>query len=177
MTIDAGKQVGSKQKMKNSSATQDPSFVFVYGTLRHSYIRLPSEIRDMTPPHVMEQEGTWKGECSLSGYILIDLGMYPGIVPCEDNEKVVKGDLFYVGNLQDVLRDLDHYEGIDDGSVPPFEYRREKVTVDMKDAEGNETKIATWVYVYNLIMLDHHVVISDGDYVQYCRGKEKNKLT
>lgn len=165
------RRVAKLQRMTMSTATQEPSYVFVYGTLRYSYTQLPCEIRDMTPPNVLEQEGTWKGEGFLYGYNLLDLGMYPGIVPCEESEHVVKGDLFHIGNRQDVLRELDHYEGIDDGSLPPFEYRREKVTVRMRDADGNDTTLQTWVYVYNLTVLDHHIVISDGDYVKYCRRK------
>lgn len=136
--------------------------IFVYGTLRHAYARLPTSLRRLNPPSVLHTTGTYIGTTNLPHFGLFDVGDYPGILPCE-NASVV-GDLFQVES-ELVLEVLDEYEGIGGLYEIPYEYRREQIRVDM---DGKE--MLAWVYVYNW-NLGKVQWIRGGDYVQHCIGK------
>lgn len=108
---------------RKMSKTDEVRLLFVYGTLRRSYMRLPVPMRQMRPPHVLDEHGKWSGEGVLRGYALWDVGAYPGVVPAPDG--AVVGDLVDVSTMAGMLDVLDEYEGIGGVFERPFEYRRE----------------------------------------------------
>lgn len=118
--------------------------VFVYGTLlkgeiNHSYYLCDS---------------TCKGNAAASGYIMYNIGAFPGIVP---GEGTVPGELYEVDD--ETMDNLDYLEG--EGSL----YIREKTAVTMPT--GEETM--AWIYVYNGSVdgLERIPVWRRGEYVWY----------
>ncbi|MGH4139443.1 gamma-glutamylcyclotransferase family protein [Clostridium sp.] len=71
-------------------------YLFGYGTLMSSHRK----------GHTYLDGAVFKGECTLKGFALYDLGYYPGIV--EDIEERVKGELYAV--QKDKLSEIDIYE-------------------------------------------------------------------
>lgn len=109
--------------MSTSGQEEEVRYLFVYGTLRPSYMRLPTPVRRMRPPHVLDKHGKWVCEGTLDGYAVWDIGRYPGIVPTPD--EIVRGDVFDVSSALHMLELLDEYEGIGGIFERPFEYKRE----------------------------------------------------
>lgn len=149
-----------------------PQHIFVYGTLRTAYSRLPWSIRSLRPPQVLQRPDQWVGTAVIDGFHLYDLGQYPGVVRSPDSSTVI-GDVFRV-NASD-LPILDEYEGIDfpDKDFPPQEYQR--VTVNARLIEGGDGAIdkalVCWLYLYNWDMAPQAVHIKSGDYVEYCESR------
>jgi gamma-glutamylcyclotransferase (GGCT)/AIG2-like uncharacterized protein YtfP len=104
-------------------------YLFVYGTL----------MRNNRAGRSYLDNADFKGECTLSGYALYDLGYYPGIV--EDEDGRVKGELYSVP--QDKLSRIDIYEA--EGSL----YKRIMVQVL---SDKNEL-LDAYAYVYNQSVL------------------------
>ena len=107
-------------------------FLFVYGTLRRSYMLLPHQLRRMRPPHVLDTHGEWVGTGVLRGHQLWDVGTYPGVVKGEAGDPVI-GDVFRVPDSY--WEGLDRYEGIAPEYTTPQEYTRE-VRVALWKAES-----------------------------------------
>lgn len=70
--------------------------VFVYGTL----------MKGRSASHYM-QDAVFLGQAELPGYVMYDLGWYPGILPGEDS--IVHGEVYLVS--EEMLKSMDHYEG------------------------------------------------------------------
>lgn len=100
-------------------------YLFVYGTL----------MRGNRQGQIYLNDGEFKGECTLNGFTLYDLGHYPGIVKDEDGK--VKGELYAIPESK--LAEVDIYEA--EGTL----YRREMVKVYSNTYEP----IEAYVYVYN----------------------------
>ena len=111
------------------------NYVFVYGTLRKNYLRLPANVRKLQPPHVLLTAGTWFGEGRLSGYDLWDLGDYPGIVKNAADERSVCGDIVRIDANAQMMQTLDAYEGISSEYIRPHEYQREVCRVSLYRGE------------------------------------------
>ena len=149
--------------MVNDSApefSQTVHHVFVYGTLRRDYVRLPTtKYTALRPPDVLQVHGRYCGRARLSGYRLVDLGSYPGMIEADGErgkEAVVIGDWVYVEEMAEVLPQLDEYEGVGEGSDDDA-YRREVCWV---------AGTPGYVYVYRG-HVDGLPVIASGDYVAY----------
>jgi len=63
---------------------------------------------------------------------------YPAAVLTSAPNRFVKGDLFILRDPQKTLRDLDEFEGVDEGL-----YRRELV-----DAWARGRRVKAWAYLY-----------------------------
>lgn len=145
-----------------------PMLLFVYGTLRRSYTRLPQSARHLSPPHILHTSGEWVSEAKVENYALFDIGSYPGVVPCENS--VVHGDLFRIESSAQILKVLDEYEGIVSIYEEPYEYRRVAAVVIAENGEH----IRAWMYVYNWNTRDV-TWIKNGDYVDYCWKRVSNQ--
>lgn len=90
----------------------DRSLVFVYGTLK----------RGGANHHVLAGETFVAEARTRPGYTLFDLGDYPGMVACADDNEGVAGEVWSVESA--TLARLDAFEG-----VPEKLYRREPVAL------------------------------------------------
>ncbi|PXF43818.1 putative gamma-glutamylcyclotransferase [Gracilariopsis chorda] len=136
--------------------------IFVYGTLRHEYVRLPKSQRRLTPPNALHSTGTFVAKAKLFNYRLLDLGEYPAILPSDGS--FVIGDVFSVPD-ENILEVLDEYEGIGGLYDRPYEYRRQLVRVQLGDAS-----MSVWTYVYNW-QPARFEWIDGGDYVAHYMAK------
>lgn len=99
--------------------------VFVYGTLKrgyhnHSWLKGASFVKEAT---------------TVKGYLLYDLGAYPGLVKAPNGQgKQIKGELFKV--TQSILKGLDVLEGVAFGLY-------ERVRIKLLN-----TKEPVWGYLY-----------------------------
>lgn len=156
----------------SSLTFENPQYLFVYGTLRNSYTRLPKSRFRTSPPEILVEGMQWKGTAKLKGYLLYDLGRYPGVVPNHSDstaETVVHGDVFVIDNAMFPV--FDEYENIADEFSHPQEYNRIKRHVDIYQ-DGKWQQIPTWVYEFNWPLSPQYVLIQNGDYVDYCSRKD-----
>jgi gamma-glutamylcyclotransferase (GGCT)/AIG2-like uncharacterized protein YtfP len=112
-----------------------PTRLFVYGTLRSD----PSH--EMF--HILARHAKFLGEAHVAGR-LFDLGEYPGMV-LQPNDNHVKGELYDVrpDHWNEVIEQLDRYEGCTDADPHPHEYRREMVQAEL----ANGRRVDAWAYV------------------------------
>lgn len=152
-----------------------PRHIFVYGTLRTRYSRLPSSVRRIQPPQILQIPNRWLGVGTLAGYRIFNLGSYPGVIRCHSDTSMnsfVVGDVFEIDTS--ALSLLDEYEGISDRYERPHEYVRVAVHVKFCDGEGESKHVRCWVYVYNWSIPSNVVFIDSGDYVEYCEKRVTN---
>lgn len=134
----------------------DSDYLFVYGTLRPSF--------ENPFAGYLRQHSRYTGEGTFPG-LLFDLGNYPGAVFQQSGRQNVWGSVYHIKqHKQAALTYLDEYEGVGSGFTQPAEYVRALVPVSM-----NQTVLMSWVYLYNLSLVDKPV-ISSGDYSHYRKG-------
>jgi gamma-glutamylcyclotransferase (GGCT)/AIG2-like uncharacterized protein YtfP len=129
-------------------STQQPSYLFVYGTLRTS-IEVP--VKEQIRGHV-----ELVGEAEIKGQ-LYDMGGYPAAVP-EDG--VIKGEVLKIHDDEKVFRALDVYEG--------FNYQRKQEEVTLKNGD----KITAWIY-WHKMPVEGKVKIEEADYLEYLRQNKR----
>lgn len=114
-----------------------PTRLFVYGTLRSD----PSH--EMF--HVLARHAKFLGEARVAGR-LYDLGEYPGMV-LRPSDHSVKGELYDVTpeHWNEVIEQLDRYEGCAEDDPKPHEYCREVVHAEL----SNGRRVDAWAYVLN----------------------------
>lgn len=134
--------------MQREAGESEPRHLFVYGTLR-SGGRAPASLRGL-----LRARGRKVGEGFVEGR-LHHAGSYPAAVPVPEDEDPADGDgghegwpkiqgaLHALEELDEVLRALDGYEGVqpDDGGL----FRRDVVQVRLDDGRTREA----WIYWYN----------------------------
>lgn len=76
---------------------------------------------------------------------LFNVGDYPGVIPSNDPNDIVKGDVYRLRRADLVLPLLDRYEECGAEFPEPNEYSRLRQTVCFK----NGSSIIAWVYLYN----------------------------
>lgn len=114
----------------------------VYGTLKRNHSN-----------HSVLQGSRYLGTGRIYGYKMYDLGLFPGVVPCEDTDYLpnelkpsVTLEIYEVS--QEILDDVDILEGYDENRESESLYLRRKLT--------SENFGAVWVYFYNSnAILDH----------------------
>ncbi|WP_232321886.1 gamma-glutamylcyclotransferase [Photobacterium jeanii] len=112
--------------------------VFVYGTLRRGESN-----------HALLQHAKCLGEAVVSsGYVLHDLGPYPGVIVDKHSQAPLHGEVYQV--------DSETFAALDRLEEYPTGYDRELVVTPYG---------AAWLYVY-LHSVTHAPVISNGD---WCR--------
>lgn len=118
--------------------------LFVYGTLMRGYDN-----------HHVLQPHTKFSECvSLKGFILLNIGKYPAILP-SDEDATVQGELYWLEDVKQGLQQTDRLEG------HPFPYHRQTVTV----TTANGDWVEAWAYVWTSNPI--YPVIESGDYRQF----------
>ncbi len=131
----------------------DSDYLFVYGTLRPSF--------ENQFARYLRQHSYYIGEATFPG-LLFDLGNYPGAIFQQGSFQNVWGSVYHIEqHKQTLLAYLDEYEGISSGFTQPVEYIRALVPISV-----SPIIIISWVYLYNLPLIDKPV-ISSGDYSQY----------
>jgi gamma-glutamylcyclotransferase (GGCT)/AIG2-like uncharacterized protein YtfP len=110
------------------------TLLFVYGSLK----------RGRTPQAAwLAERCRWLGPASIPGR-LIDLGQYPALLPAALPSEVVHGELWELPANQDLLDELDRYEGCHRGDPPPHEYCR----VAAVACDEQHSPRSCWAYLY-----------------------------
>lgn len=121
----------AKKKARPHRQEEAPQYLFVYGSLKRGgkeHYRLSQENDALFKSMERIQAGLY----SIPGKD------FAGAVHTSDPERFVKGELFVLRHPQELLRELDEYEGVAEGL-----FRRELVDVL---ARGRRFK--AWVYLY-----------------------------
>ncbi|UXP30942.1 gamma-glutamylcyclotransferase [Reichenbachiella agarivorans] len=122
-------------------------YLFVYGTLMQSF--------DNPYAQLLRSNSTLIGEGYMLGRLYL-IEHYPGVIVSTVSEERVYGQLFELSdNHQEVLDQLDPYEGIGAQFSAPQEYVREKVSIHC--AQGT---IQSWVYIYNRPIKEENYLVS-----------------
>lgn len=150
-----------------------PRHIFVYGTLRTSYTRLPLSVRALRPPQILQMRNQWVGTAFLAGYCLYDLGRYPGVIKHHSetatSPKVV-GDVFLIDDSSLPL--LDEFEGISEEIEHPHEYVRVPVNTILQNGEISQS-VLCWLYLYNWPIPPNSILVQSGDYVLHCEQRAR----
>jgi len=125
-------------------------YLFTYGTLHpgHAPEEIAAAVRKLRPV----------GTGFLYG-ALYDLGDYPGAVLDAASKRKIAGTVFQLPKDEDVLRQLDEYEGFDPDSPAQSLFLRTHCSVTLDS--GNS--LPCWIYVYNRAPETARVLAS-GDY-------------
>ncbi|MFT4275130.1 MAG: gamma-glutamylcyclotransferase family protein [Rhodopseudomonas sp.] len=109
--------------------------LFVYGTLMRGY--------DHPMARLLSSNAEFLGTASIPGRLYL-MRHYPALVPSEDPDEHVHGEVFRLHRVDEVLAQLDDYEGCGP-SDQRSEYRREisQVTLD------GGTELDAFVYYFN----------------------------
>ncbi len=126
--------------------------LFVYGTLR----------RDANSPahRWLAQRSEFLGGAWCHGR-LYRIAHYPGLVPTDDPDERVVGEVYALQQLESTLAELDRYEECGPEFPEPTEYLRRQRRVAM--ADGRE--LSAWVYIYNRRPPESARIVS-GDFLK-----------
>ena len=114
----------------------NPDYIFVYGTLRRE---TNSEMSHLFAKHAeFVDDATYRGK-------LYKIDYYPGVVPSDDPNDAVQGEVYRLHQADVVFSLLDRYEEFGPEFPEPNEYSRQKQSVLLK----NGRLVTAWVYVYN----------------------------
>ncbi len=91
---------------------------------------------------MLARGATLVGEATLPGAALYLVAEYPGVVPSDNPEDVVFGEVYRFEPKSNLLTQLDDYEGC---LGPHPTYVREPLPVTLAGGES----VTAWVYVYN----------------------------
>jgi gamma-glutamylcyclotransferase (GGCT)/AIG2-like uncharacterized protein YtfP len=112
-----------------------PNLLFVYGTLMHSF--------DHPMAKLLSRSAEFIGAARCRGRLYL-VKHYPGLVPSNDADDVVFGELVRLRAPEESLATLDEYEGCGPGVASP-QYLRQVLPVTLDDGTISEA----WTYVYN----------------------------
>jgi gamma-glutamylcyclotransferase (GGCT)/AIG2-like uncharacterized protein YtfP len=134
----------------------DQQYLFVYGTLRQAFSHKMGRL--------VANQAIFMGPGSLQGK-LYDLGAYPGVIPSNQKVDIVMGEVYALREGEELLVQLDHYEGYRPKHPERSLYLRQLKSVTLKSG----TTLQAWVYIYNRPVAGRPVIES-GDYVAYCQS-------
>jgi|HubBroStandDraft_6_1064221.scaffolds.fasta_scaffold41381_2 gamma-glutamylcyclotransferase (GGCT)/AIG2-like uncharacterized protein YtfP len=128
-------------KMHPLRRAPTPQYLFVYGTLKragksHKQLRKENGVRFRSSARIRADLYKLDGE------------EYPGAVLTSAPNRFVKGDLFILQDPQKTLRDLDEFEGVDEGL-----FRRELV-----NAWARGRRVKAWAYLYARPLTDASLI-------------------
>ena len=128
--------------------------LFIYGTLRKEVA--PSEfIQNLLDRYAEDQD---------TGFVqakLYDLGSYPGLVPSENQDEQVFGEVYKILDSRELLEAFDEYEGCSPHFPEPWEFVRKK----MKATLHKGGVVDACIYVYNHDVKDKEQIVS-GNYLE-----------
>ena len=110
--------------------------LFVYGTLMRGF--------DHPMAQLLSRAADFIGEARCGGRLYL-VKHYPGLVPSDDADDIVFGELFRLREAAACLREFDMYEACGEGFKEPTEYVRQMLTVTLDTGEARKA----WAYVYN----------------------------
>ncbi len=126
-------------------------YIFVYGSLRKD---IPSPARA-----VLDDHAEYIGEALFRGK-LYEIDWYPGVIPSDNENDVVHGEVYKMVDRFEVLSKLDRYEGCSPMDPKPHAFIRKQVPVILERDE-----ITAWIYLYDL-PVDGLTQIPSGDYLK-----------
>lgn len=131
--------------------------IFVYGSLRKDF--------NHSMFSLLEMNGVFIGEAHYRGK-LYEIDWYPGVVPSDDAGDRVTGEVYRVDNQwEDVIGQLDQYEGCSPNDTEPHLFKRHQETVTLKTG----ITIKAWIYLYNRPAKGKQLIPS-GDYLEWKRS-------
>lgn len=111
-------------------------YIFVYGLLKSTYENEPA--RFIRKNCELVSRGWFLGT-------LYDIGTYPGAVYDEEATTKVFGEVFRINqNKEELIRFLDHFEGVGSAFPEPNEYRKEIIPITTPEETLNAS-----CYLYN----------------------------
>jgi gamma-glutamylcyclotransferase (GGCT)/AIG2-like uncharacterized protein YtfP len=117
----------------------EQQYLFVYGTLL-------SEYGDKDSRKLIDKYTVFMGKAALEAKMYM-VDYYPGVVPCENDEKYyVKGELYLLKEPDLLFEFLDKYEEYNPMDPLHSEFVRKKTIVKLKS--DNESYNA-WIYFFN----------------------------
>jgi gamma-glutamylcyclotransferase (GGCT)/AIG2-like uncharacterized protein YtfP len=117
----------------------EQQYLFVYGTLL-------SEYGDKDSRKLIDKYTVFMGKAALEAKMYM-VDYYPGVVPCENDEKYyVKGELYLLKEPDLLFEFLDKYEEYNPMDPLHSEFVRKKSIVKLKS--DNESYNA-WIYYFN----------------------------
>ena len=137
--------------------TNETTLLFTYGTLRRE--------ADTAMRKVISREAAYIGEGSYQGELYL-AGSHPAVIPSQDQEDQVAGDLFDLSKAPGLLERLDRYEGYDPREPEASLYVRKMGQIQLRDSR--QTREA-WIYLYNRSLKQARKIPS-GDYLAYRKG-------
>lgn len=111
-------------------------YIFVYGTLKHDANNPMAEL--------LSSHAEFIGEAVYQGK-LFKIDYYPGVIPSDDPNDKVSGEVYRLDQSDDVLPLLDLYEEVGSEFPVPNEYIRQLQLVTLNDG----SIVNTWIYIYN----------------------------
>ncbi|HKN75177.1 MAG TPA: gamma-glutamylcyclotransferase family protein [Candidatus Acidoferrum sp.] len=137
--VTAGSARIPKKKARRPQTGSLPQYIFFYGSLKRggeAHERLRGRVRFISPGRIRADLYRLSGQ------------EYPGAVLTTSPNRFVKGDLFLLQDPEKTLRDLDEFEGVDEGL-----FRRELV-----DAWARGRRIKAWAYLYGRPLTDANLI-------------------
>jgi gamma-glutamylcyclotransferase (GGCT)/AIG2-like uncharacterized protein YtfP len=136
--------------------------LFVYGTLMRGF--------DHPMARLLSANADFLGTARCRGRLYL-VKHYPGLVPSDDAEDIVHGELYRLRARDELLREFDMYEACGEGFVQPTEYFRKLLKVALTGGPADthaasieapteprtepwiepsiEPWIEAWTYIYN----------------------------
>src|SRR5271163_4088561 len=103
--------------------------LFVYGTLMRGY--------DHPMAQLLSRSADFVGEAHCRARLYL-VKHYPGLVLSDDAGDVVRGEVFRLRQVRELLREFDMYEACGEGFAEPTEYVRRLVPVTLSDGADIE---------------------------------------
>ena len=110
--------------------------LFVYGTLMRGF--------DHPMAQLLSRSADYIGEARCRGRLYL-VKHYPGLVPSDEPDDAVFGELYRLRRPAELLREFDMYEACGEGFKEPTEYVRRMLAVTSGDGAVSEA----WTYLYN----------------------------
>jgi len=126
--------------------------LFVYGTLMRGF--------DHPMATLLRQAADFIGEARCRGR-LYRVKHYPGLVLSDDADDVVFGEVYWLRQPKELLREFDMYEACGEGFAEPTEYIRQPLPVTSDHGAVSEA----WTYIYNWPVA-HLPRIASGRFVE-----------
>jgi gamma-glutamylcyclotransferase (GGCT)/AIG2-like uncharacterized protein YtfP len=108
--------------------------LFVYGTLMRGF--------DHPMARLLSANADFLGKARCRGRLYL-VKHYPGLVPSDDAEDIVHGELYRLRARDELLREFDMYEACGEGFVQPTEYFRKLLKIALADGGAADTHAAS----------------------------------
>ncbi|NOT10349.1 MAG: gamma-glutamylcyclotransferase [Methylococcaceae bacterium] len=114
---------------------RDLNYLFVYGTLKRT--------SNSQEHHFLARHADFIDTARYYGK-LYQIDYYPGVIPSDNPDDSVDGEVYVLRDADAVLSYLDRYEECSPEFPEPHEYCRKQQTVCL----NNGTALSAWIYLY-----------------------------